>query len=96
MRREIPGVTQIDEMGHEGNTAIAKALIVLLDEIWSTKQHDSKVEYLCTTVQQYSYVQQYNRKKLKLKQNGAFELTYRRKKCKKCNKKQTKKQNRAG
>ena len=27
VRREIPGVTQVDEKGHEGNTAVATVLL---------------------------------------------------------------------
>ena len=27
MRREIPGVTQVDEKGHEGNTAVVTAYL---------------------------------------------------------------------
>ena len=27
VRREIPGVTQVDEKGHEGNTAVVTAYI---------------------------------------------------------------------
>ena len=37
--REILGLTQVDEKGHEGNTAVVTAYFVL-EETWSKKQQD--------------------------------------------------------
>ena len=34
MRREIPGVTQVDEKGHEGKTAAVIAYVYMLEETW--------------------------------------------------------------
>ena len=38
MRREIPGVTQVDEKGHEGNSNSHS--LYMLEETWSKKQQD--------------------------------------------------------
>ena len=35
VRGELPGMTQVDEKGHEGNTAVVTALYYMLEATWN-------------------------------------------------------------
>ena len=44
MRREMPGATQVDEKGHEGNTAVVIAYIPgMLKETWDIVTAASRI-----------------------------------------------------
>ena len=76
VRREIPGVTQVDEKGHEGNTAVAKTFNIFVggNMVKETARRggDRCVYNSATAALVRTPVQQ---KTFFFKQTGGFEIT---------------------